>query len=156
MLDVLIATVVVGILGAVAYPMFVPGTQCGHVSSCLSKLKQIGMATLMYVEDANQHLPPASHWIDATYPYSKNGDTYRCPVVQTSNPKAFGYSFNSDLSLIDSLKIAQPAIVALAYDSNHRHRNANDAITSLPKIGRHSSVNNFVFADGHVKAIKQG
>jgi prepilin-type processing-associated H-X9-DG protein len=88
---------------------------------CQSNLKQIGLALAQYGQDYDSRLPPAkvgTHlgWTDATQPYLKSWQIFRCPEV-LNNPrlKAVGasdYYLNSALSSRrHNWKTASPLIV---------------------------------------------
>jgi len=124
--------------------------------SCLSNLKQIGMGTVMYTQDYDECLPPASEWQTNLSPYIKNDQVFHCPEAvggkaQPPPPDAGSYAYNRALDRMKLKRVADPENTVSTYDSTRFLRNANDALTSLPKPGRHLSANNIGFADGHAK-----
>ncbi len=58
---------------------------------CLSNIKHVSMASILYSADSNDCLPPfytfdgqpsAKHFMDVTMEYAKQDGTYRCPTDQ--------------------------------------------------------------------------
>jgi len=125
--------------------------------SCLSNLKQIGTGTMMYVQDYDECLPPASEWQTNLMIYIKNDQVYHCPEAvvgkaQPPPPDSGSYAYNRALDRMRLKRVADPENTVSTYDSTSVQGNANDALTSLPRPGRHLSANNVGFADGHAKS----
>jgi len=150
--------VFVPIFAAILFPVFAQARSHARESTCVTNLKQIGIATLMYAQDYDERLPMASGWQTGINPYIKNERVYHCPaavfVMAQSAPAATNYAYNSALDMMKMTRVAEPPNTVLAYDSADFGANANDALTSLPSPGRHQlSVqgNNVSFVDGHAK-----
>jgi prepilin-type processing-associated H-X9-DG protein len=140
-----------GVLAAILFPVFSQSREKARMAKCLSNVKQMGLALSMYIQDYDEQFPPGSRWMDATFPYVKREDVYRCPSVAGANATAPGYAFNSQVSLKKLERISNPATVRAIFESTKFSRNATDPLTSLPSPGRHSRGNNFGYADGHAK-----
>src|SRR5207249_447731 len=89
---------VIAVMGAILFPVFQQAREKARQASCLSNLKQIGTAMMMYQQDYDGKLPPASNWMGLSYPYLKSQMVYRCPSLASANPPSGGYAFNSNLS----------------------------------------------------------
>jgi prepilin-type processing-associated H-X9-DG protein len=140
------------VTAAFLFPVFAVSRGGSH-QSCLSHVKQLGIALRMYQEDYDGRFPQASEWMDATYPYDKNKSVYRCTSVDASHPNDFGYAFNASLSLKALDKSKAPEKIVVLYDSNDLRWNAYaSGRTGAANPPRHKGMNNFAFADGHVKA----
>lgn len=63
--------------------------------ACLSNVKQIGVARLLYATDYDDKIMPAAHWEDALYPYLKNRQVYKCPIRPDDHP---AYALNSTVA----------------------------------------------------------
>ena len=137
--------------------------QGGHPASkttaCLSNVKEMGLASVMYSMDENDRSPLRDVWMDALVPYSKNEAIYHCPLVPKT---AYGYALDSRRS---GRKPPQdPARATLIFESVNPIRNASDPLLSLPYPGRHPGIdanpkagrNTVGFADGHSKAVPGG
>jgi prepilin-type processing-associated H-X9-DG protein len=121
-------------------------------ASCLSNLKQLALATLMYAQDYDQVLPQADNWCDAIWEYMRNEELFRCP----SDPEhEYGYALNRNLSGRHLAEISRPAETVLIFDSTAGKKNAADTGQSWPSKGRHSGGNNCTWADGHAKWLKE-
>ena len=106
LIELLVVIAIIAILAAILFPVFAQAREKARTTSCLSNTKQIGMATMMYVQDYDetyfeQLWPggcPASetgYWTDSEtlfgtiqpkelypvllYPYVKNGGIFSCP-----------------------------------------------------------------------------
>jgi len=136
------------ILAAILFPVFAKAREKARQASCLSNLKQLGMAQIMYASDYDQYFPVSQTWCDATNPYLRNWAIHVCPCAPGVQ---WGYAMNSDMSRAYLRDLTNPAQNVLMYDSTAGTKNAADALTSLPKPGRHFGGNNFAFVDGHCK-----
>jgi prepilin-type N-terminal cleavage/methylation domain-containing protein len=103
LVQVLVAIVIVGIVAAIMFPVFFQARRCGRAISCVSNMKNIGLAFAMYTVDYDDALikeyyglvdKSATHrqptdirsysWRYAIQPYLKNVNVLACP----SNPVA--------------------------------------------------------------------
>jgi hypothetical protein len=141
--------------------------ESGRTNICLSNVQQISRGMAMYAQDYDDHLPVATNWMDGIAPYAesagaKDGGVMQCPTIVVSNPKAFGYAYNSKLSGRSFTKLTGAAMTPIVYDSSNLSRNASDPQTSMPNPPRHRArrmragggrLNIMGYADGHAKAI---
>jgi prepilin-type processing-associated H-X9-DG protein len=155
-----ILMVLLPLLAAILFPGIGTARSTARRVSCLSNVKQMGLANIMYAQDYDDRLPIASNWQTDLVPYTKNERLFHCPEVSTgteqSTPSGTNYAYNSALDMMKTKRLAEPANTVLIYDSTNFSQNANDALTSLPSPGRHrlasSRGNNIGFADGHAKS----
>ncbi|HLK56805.1 MAG TPA: hypothetical protein VKU00_09585 [Chthonomonadaceae bacterium] len=144
----------VGILVPILFPL-VATSRYDHRPSCMSHIKQLGLALILYSQDYDNRLPRAGDWMDATYPYSKNRNVYRCPDLQPARPKDFGYAFNSTFANRAMTAISDPWQEILLYDSTNLSWNANaPGLTGMANPPRHHGGDNVGFADGHAGWVK--
>lgn len=83
-------TVVVGLVGAFFIPVVAQGKSNAQRSKCLSNMKQIGAALMMYAEDHDQTLPVTTelkpreglgaHWSYLIQPYVQSEKMFVCPA----------------------------------------------------------------------------
>ena len=144
----LAAFVVIGITA----PVFMRAREKATTTSCMSNLKQLATAQLMYASDYDETLPDAGTWIDAQMPYLMNESIYLCPEDPAPfMPGTFpvSYGMNVALSGQDLRKLANPALTPSLLDAT--------APVGDQTIGafRHNDGANVGFADGHVKWIAQ-
>ena len=89
LIELLVVIAIIAILAAILFPVFAKAREKARQSSCLSNLKQIGLATLQYVQDYDERLP--CRWyngeVNPNYthaqaqiePYCKNRQIFICP-----------------------------------------------------------------------------
>ncbi|MFP4250912.1 MAG: DUF1559 domain-containing protein [Armatimonadota bacterium] len=95
LIELLVVIAIIAILAAILFPVFARAREKARQSSCLSNLKQIGLAIQMYAQDYDERLAPyyvlspdastrASGWYDCLYPYTKNEQMFVCPSEEYS------------------------------------------------------------------------
>jgi prepilin-type processing-associated H-X9-DG protein len=119
--------------------------------TCPDHLKNLYDAAMLYADAYDGTLPPAERWMtalqDPTQRFAED-DWLHCPEAGGAN--RYGYAMNSDLGGKRLVDLAAKADTPLFYDSTSSDRDARDAVTTLPKPGRHTGKNNVVYVDGHV------
>lgn len=139
---------------SVILPVINGAREKGNPATCLSNERQQAIAMLMYAQDNDERFPPADQWMDNTFPFIKNESVQHCPELVKERPKAYGYAYNRNLSLLKTEKNARPEITPLLYDSNSLRRNASaPGLRGAASPPRHKGRNNLAYADGHVKAV---
>jgi prepilin-type N-terminal cleavage/methylation domain-containing protein/prepilin-type processing-associated H-X9-DG protein len=88
LIELLVVIAIIAILAAILFPVFARAREKARQASCLSNVKQLGLATIMYAQDYDETLPPsiagtASGGLISTFdllaPYTKNEQIERCP-----------------------------------------------------------------------------
>jgi len=88
LIELLVVIAIIAILAAILFPVFARAREKARQSSCLSNIKQAGLAVMMYAQDYDELLPrhcyqpPASSnypWSYAVQPYVKNTQIFLCP-----------------------------------------------------------------------------
>jgi prepilin-type N-terminal cleavage/methylation domain-containing protein/prepilin-type processing-associated H-X9-DG protein len=113
LIELLVVIAIIAILAAILFPVFAQAREKARMTSCLSNLKQIGTATMMYAQDYDETLAGWSFgnikptmfnmpenanydWGMAWYfwqPYIKNYQVFNCPsannaALKGKNPPA--------------------------------------------------------------------
>ncbi len=57
LIELLVVIAIIAILAAILFPVFAKAREAARKTTCLSNLKQIGTATLMYVQDYDEQFP---------------------------------------------------------------------------------------------------
>lgn len=92
LIELLVVIAIIAILAAILFPVFAQARESARATSCLSNIKQIGLAYLQYVQDYDERFPPyftnvpqpPLDWFDVMWPgllrpYTKNEQIYWCP-----------------------------------------------------------------------------
>jgi prepilin-type N-terminal cleavage/methylation domain-containing protein/prepilin-type processing-associated H-X9-DG protein len=98
LIELLVVIAIIAILAAILFPVFAQARDKARSAACLSNVKQLASALMMYTQDYDEMLPhhagdvqdflnPAnatSTWQRGVYPYVKNDKVFACP----SSPQA--------------------------------------------------------------------
>jgi prepilin-type N-terminal cleavage/methylation domain-containing protein/prepilin-type processing-associated H-X9-DG protein len=119
LIELLVVIAIIAILAAILFPVFAKAREKARQSSCLSNLKQMGLAFLQYVQDYDERMPRANNapctyllpngtvststnmlWHYQISPYIKNWQIYNCPSnsVQldlANYDSSFGYGYHA-------------------------------------------------------------
>ena len=125
LIEILIVVAIIGILAAILFPVFARARESARKTSCLSNLKQISMAWLIYSQDYDEKACPSYYYTDGfgeehawdfdlvwgnyvdgnpeSYsfgflgPYAKNGQIHSCPSFygQAWGRPYTGYAYNA-------------------------------------------------------------
>jgi prepilin-type N-terminal cleavage/methylation domain-containing protein/prepilin-type processing-associated H-X9-DG protein len=118
LIELLVVIAIIAILAAILFPVFAQAREAARKASCISNLKQISMAAMMYIQDYEEVLPgpalrrpggpPATQysnywwgrrwtcWPELLMPYNKSVDIYTCPSKREW--PFFGYCINVNSS----------------------------------------------------------
>ena len=123
LIELLVVIAIIAILAAILFPVFAQAREKARQTACLSNVKQIGTALLMYLQDYDEALPapdwgtptatsgpersvfawagggsvpPGPNlpcWCDLFLPYIKNTDVFKCPDDSTGNLTVGGVKY---------------------------------------------------------------
>jgi len=124
LIELLVVIAIIAILAAILFPVFAQAREAARKTQCISNLKQIGLAGVMYANDYDETLVPAgtrwytggtngavvkgdcispgtgtSSWVSfcrQLVPYIKTQTIFTCPDL-TAQP-CWGYEINTDSS----------------------------------------------------------
>ena len=127
---------------------------------CPENLKSLYLAFEKYVEQDGSL--PKANWLDDSDLTGKivKDEWEHCPAVSNRHDDKFGYAYNVALAGMslggkEKLKdLPKASETPLLYDSTHLAKNAADAVTSLPKPGRHNGANYILYLDGTIKSVR--
>src|SRR5471030_3165545 len=88
LIELLVVIAIIAILAAILFPVFAQAREKARQASCLSNMKQIGLATMMYIQDYDETFPLVyfaypngidgknyTGWQIVVSPYIKNGQS---------------------------------------------------------------------------------
>ncbi len=179
LIELLVVIAIIAVLAAILFPVFSRARAKARQASCLSNLKQLGLAFEMYTQDYDECLPGAPNgnggngmyggWVwyvsfpaidpgdfdvtrGALYPYVKNREIYICPDDRRGG--GCSYEMNGYLRFQSIAVIRSPAEALLLLEEND-HGTANDGYFDLDAgdIVRysHNDGTSLAFCDGHAK-----
>jgi prepilin-type N-terminal cleavage/methylation domain-containing protein/prepilin-type processing-associated H-X9-DG protein len=98
LIELLVVIAIIAILAAILFPVFARAREKARQTSCLSNLKQMGLAWLQYAQDYDGVTVPVQtgpvtaytlpdgdassgfiYWAALLYPYTRNVQVYNCP-----------------------------------------------------------------------------
>ena len=87
LIELLVVIAIIAILAAILFPVFAQAREKARTATCISNLRQIGVANQMYVQDYDERFPFAGReWPQASFvdvwnglgPYIKNEQMFTC------------------------------------------------------------------------------
>jgi len=114
LIELLVVIAIIAILAAILFPVFARAREKARQSSCLSNLKQLGTAMLMYIQDYDERFPnayisapgltgPVGNYSgtlfvwDILFPYVKNVQIFMCPSSESTSGYSGNYGVNTNL-----------------------------------------------------------
>jgi prepilin-type N-terminal cleavage/methylation domain-containing protein/prepilin-type processing-associated H-X9-DG protein len=138
LIELLVVIGIIVILAAILFPAFARAREEARKTTCLSNMRQLGMAATMYIDDCDDLLPGATDgpggpgvaggWVyfsqfgqnqnsippifDVTkgslYPYVKSKQVYVCPDDSEGSNSGLSYAINSCLEVGSSFTSVEP------------------------------------------------
>jgi prepilin-type N-terminal cleavage/methylation domain-containing protein/prepilin-type processing-associated H-X9-DG protein len=142
LIELLVVIAIIAILAAILFPVFAQAREKARSATCLSNMKQTGLAFTMYVQDYDEVNPRAYHsgdpcgprsvsWMEMFQPYMKNVGILVCPSdanpLVTRNYKT-SYIPNyctmppGDFTAVSMASIVEPADTIVLADRGQQAR----------------------------------
>ncbi len=165
--ELLVLTGVLVMLGAVLAPVW-PRTEEDNIKECLTRVRQMAIATQMYDQDNNARFPGAD-WVKEIAVYlGNNQDIFHCPDVPANAgglPVSYGYNgllLRCDGNGVNESVITAPTEVGVVCDAEPARAFPNGGIiggggmldyarAAVQPCARHNKGIVFGYADGHAK-----
>ena len=140
LIELLVVIAIISILAAMLFPVFATARAKGRQVSCLSNLRQIGMAMTLYYQDYNG-LYPASNWATSANPpvppfdvstgglfsYLNNREVYTCLSDPYGPRKLLSYEMNAKLMSLPETSVRKPSDTVILLDAL-----VNDSVFVVP------------------------
>ena len=98
LIELLVVIAIIAILAAILFPVFAQAREKARQTSCLSNLKQIGTAMMLYTDDNHETFPMVRNGYQTSHQclvhYTKTCDVFFCPSYWTEKNKAWSDNDN--------------------------------------------------------------
>ena len=79
LIELLVVIAIIAILAAILFPVFAQAREKARRTQCISNLKNVGMAMILYADDYDETYVSMNNWKQKIDDYVKNKDIYYCP-----------------------------------------------------------------------------
>ncbi len=182
LIELLVVIAIIAILAAILFPVFARAREKARAITCVSNMKQQGLAFEMYTSDYDEVYVPAYEWKGRLDPYMKNHEMWKCPS-RRQLIWYYGHGYNAGLFAseyagpaplpagfagMSRAAIQSPSykILSVEWDkcvsgppggdqANHRGPGpCGGPMHSWAVCRIHNGGSNVLFGDGHVKWMK--
>jgi len=111
LIEVLVVIAIIAVLAGIVFPVFMQAKEAAKKDACLSNVKQLAYATLLYASSADETFPlaqtddpPLMYWGDLLLPYARDWRVLACPgeaqpfrqdpLTGVSLPWSYHYAYN--------------------------------------------------------------
>lgn len=184
LIELLVTIGILAILATILFPVFGKAREKARQTTCLSNVKQISMAMMMYIGDWDEQFVSCTstyRWYTPLQPYVKNGEVFHCPSMSDDEGGngntdyvingLFAHSvsqadivYPSDTVMISERKAGcphdgyhpWPSVSSQDWDNLSDYVSGSGSNWFLDHVARerHNGGCNYGFADGHAKWLR--
>jgi prepilin-type N-terminal cleavage/methylation domain-containing protein/prepilin-type processing-associated H-X9-DG protein len=100
LIELLVTISIIALLAAILFPVFARARENARRASCMSNLKQIGLAAMQYIQDNDGHYPPC---------FMRSSNSGTSPIKNTDTSKPSGV-FKTTIGTVDNWETWMDAI----------------------------------------------
>lgn len=143
------------ILTAILFPVFSQARLAATRTNCLTNIKQVGLAHIIYSAEFDDKLPLGPDWHQAVAKYQTDEAAFHCPVAAKDHgPESFGYGFNEGLAGAGLVAVGTAQRTILIFESQDLSASFVGGESDLANPARHLNGGNFAMADSSARFIK--
>jgi len=109
LIELLVVIAIIAILAAILFPVFAKAREKARQTSCLSNMKQMGLATMQYAQDYDERTPRFRQYTWGTAPIGPYGVAANCWLCPMCGGDLDPYTKNTQAFLCPSSNLSQGA-----------------------------------------------
>ncbi|MCE5240188.1 DUF1559 domain-containing protein [bacterium] len=178
LIELLVVIAIIAILAAILFPVFARAREKARQTSCMSNLKQLGLAALAYGQDYDEMLPRADPgnaglaplgygaWMTtqtvgvwepsggSLYPYVRNAQLFVCPSRKSEAYPGCSYEMNQLVSAV-TLAVLDDVSGTALFEESQCDDAAGYPTDDFGRFACHNGGSNVAFTDGHAKWLNR-
>lgn len=180
LIELLVVIAIIGILAALLLPTLGRAKSKAIATKCMSNLRQVGFASIMYSDDNDDDLPRSAHqgrsWVGSLQPYAGGTNLWRCPS-DLNQKRPYSFAINDFLlppeagangsNFSRATSVPRPDATILMAECADKYENSDHFHFADPEEGdyssagflfqvavqRHLTTAGYLFVDGHAARI---